>query len=203
MAVDVDADDAHIRHAYRRLALRLHPDKPTGDAEQFLELTRAYATLTDKELRSRHDEELRLREAGIDVEERPRHVIFRPKPSREVAEELQQDLRDLLAALKRGLEGEQLLASAESLRLHMQRLLLREDRPQDQRIGRDECKRREDGIGFAIGRRDRYADAGASAESVVDKNGRAAAGGRCQERTCLVGHHNARGSGVRDVSDFL
>ena len=41
------ASEAEIKAAYRRLALRLHPDKPGGDEEAFKRLQGAYAALTD------------------------------------------------------------------------------------------------------------------------------------------------------------
>ncbi|CAN6217447.1 unnamed protein product [Urochloa humidicola] len=55
---------AEIKRAYRRLALRYHPDAcpPSRRAEStalFLELRRAYETLSDPEQRVRYDAELR------------------------------------------------------------------------------------------------------------------------------------------------
>jgi hypothetical protein len=40
------ATPTEIRKAYRRLALRLHPDKPTGNEEQFKEVASAYEVRT-------------------------------------------------------------------------------------------------------------------------------------------------------------
>lgn len=60
--VDVGAEE--IKRAYRRLALRHHPDvcPPSRRAEStelFLELRRAYETLSDPALRVRYDADLR------------------------------------------------------------------------------------------------------------------------------------------------
>ena len=58
LGVARDASDAEIKSAYRKLALKYHPDRNPGDAaaeEQFKRLSEAYATLRDPELRARFD----------------------------------------------------------------------------------------------------------------------------------------------------
>jgi len=59
--VPVDASDADLKKAYRKKALRLHPDKG-GDPELFKEVTHAYEILSDPQKRSLYD---RLGEAGL------------------------------------------------------------------------------------------------------------------------------------------
>ncbi len=52
------ADAAEIKAAYRKLALRYHPDRNAGSREaeeRFKEISEAYATLRDPELRARFD----------------------------------------------------------------------------------------------------------------------------------------------------
>jgi len=56
-----DASDADLKKAYRKKALRLHPDKG-GDPELFKEVTHAYEVLSDSQKRSTYD---RLGEGGL------------------------------------------------------------------------------------------------------------------------------------------
>jgi len=60
--VDKNASDAEIKKAYRKLAVKHHPDKG-GDPEKFKEITRAYEVLSDSDKRSKYD---RFGEEGLD-----------------------------------------------------------------------------------------------------------------------------------------
>lgn len=65
LGVSRDADASTIKKAYRREALRWHPDKNPGDAqaeERFKEAAEAYAVLSDDAKRSRYD---RFGHAGL------------------------------------------------------------------------------------------------------------------------------------------
>lgn len=58
LGVDRDASEQAIKSAYRKLALRYHPDRNSGDAEaeeRFKEINEAYAVLSDPERRNRFD----------------------------------------------------------------------------------------------------------------------------------------------------
>src|ERR1044072_9882626 len=65
LGVTRTASDTEIKSAYRRLAIRFHPDKNPGDAsaeEKFKEAAEAYAVLSDTEQRHRYD---RFGHAGV------------------------------------------------------------------------------------------------------------------------------------------
>lgn len=55
LGVNRNADEAEIKKAYRKLAAKYHPDKPTGDEARFKEISEAYETLSDPEKRSMYD----------------------------------------------------------------------------------------------------------------------------------------------------
>jgi molecular chaperone DnaJ len=64
LGVSRDADQEDLKHAYRRLARKYHPDvnKEEGAEERFKEINRAYEVLSDSETRMRYD---RFGEAGV------------------------------------------------------------------------------------------------------------------------------------------
>merc|ERR1719440_8212 len=62
LEVDKSASSAEIKKAYRKLAVKHHPDKG-GDPEMFKEITRAYEVLSDDDKRSKYD---RFGEEGLD-----------------------------------------------------------------------------------------------------------------------------------------
>ncbi|MHC5039608.1 MAG: molecular chaperone DnaJ, partial [Planctomycetota bacterium] len=58
LGVDRNADEETLKGAYRRLAMKVHPDHNPGDREaeeKFKELAEAYEVLRDPETRSRYD----------------------------------------------------------------------------------------------------------------------------------------------------
>ena len=65
LGVSRGASEAEIKSAYRKLAVRFHPDKTPGDAaaeEKFKEAAEAYSVLSDAEQRARYD---RFGHAGV------------------------------------------------------------------------------------------------------------------------------------------
>lgn len=62
LEVEKTASEAEIKKAYRKLAVKHHPDKG-GDPEKFKEITRAYEVLSDAEKRSAYD---RFGEEGLE-----------------------------------------------------------------------------------------------------------------------------------------
>lgn len=58
LGVDRNATDDEIKRAYRRLAMKYHPDRCSGDKEaeeKFKEINEAYEVLSDPEKRARYD----------------------------------------------------------------------------------------------------------------------------------------------------
>lgn len=67
LGVSRDADDSEIKKAYRKLAMKYHPDRNAGDAkaeERFKEAKEAYEILSDSSKRSAYDQ---YGHAGVDA----------------------------------------------------------------------------------------------------------------------------------------
>jgi curved DNA-binding protein CbpA len=82
--VPEDADAAAIRHAYRVLVRRFHPDAGIGSsAQKFRDVTEAYGVLSDPQRRREHDIELARSRTHMRVQPepllpgRPARVTFR------------------------------------------------------------------------------------------------------------------------------
>lgn len=56
LGVDRSASEADIKKAFRKLAAKYHPDKPSGDEAKFKEINEAYEVLCDKEKRQMYDQ---------------------------------------------------------------------------------------------------------------------------------------------------
>ena len=56
LQVDPDAEPEVIRAAYRALALKYHPDLPTGSEQRMAALNEAWLRLRDTDARARHDQ---------------------------------------------------------------------------------------------------------------------------------------------------
>jgi molecular chaperone DnaJ len=66
LGVARDASDADVKKAYRKLAMKYHPDRNPGDSsaeEKFKEIQKAYAVISDKEKRAAYDQ---FGHAGVD-----------------------------------------------------------------------------------------------------------------------------------------
>ncbi|MDX1677339.1 DnaJ domain-containing protein, partial [Arsukibacterium sp.] len=66
LGVAKGADDKDIKKAYKRLAMKFHPDRTQGDKsmeEKFKEVQEAYEVLSDEQKRAAYD---RFGHAGVD-----------------------------------------------------------------------------------------------------------------------------------------
>lgn len=75
LGIAKDADDSTIKKAYRKMAMKYHPDKNNGDekaAETFKAISQAYDTLSDPEKRSIYD---KYGEEGIQQMEGGGHPV--------------------------------------------------------------------------------------------------------------------------------
>ncbi|MEM8501338.1 MAG: DnaJ domain-containing protein, partial [Pseudomonadota bacterium] len=66
LSLDRGAEQAEIKKAYRRIAMKFHPDRNPDDADadaKFKEATEAYEVLSDQEKRQAYDQ---FGHAGVD-----------------------------------------------------------------------------------------------------------------------------------------
>lgn len=56
LGVEIGATGVEIKRAYHRLSLVYHPDKPTGNATVFVNIVKAYTTLTNDNARTNYEE---------------------------------------------------------------------------------------------------------------------------------------------------
>lgn len=88
--MEKDASDETIKRAYKRLALKYHPDKNRGSEiaqKRFQVIAAAYETLRDPERRRAYDEAAAAREYASQEQDRPTPE-WKPKVSVEKAREM-------------------------------------------------------------------------------------------------------------------
>jgi len=84
LGVEKTADDSEIKKAYRKEALKHHPDRHAGADEAtkkaeevlFKEVGEAYNVLSDKEKRNRYDNGLDIESGGMDMGDFDPNIIF-------------------------------------------------------------------------------------------------------------------------------
>jgi molecular chaperone DnaJ len=75
LGVSPEADQEEIRRAYKKMALKYHPDKNPEDPDKFKDITHAYAILSDDEKRAVYDASGR-HDGGPSVEGPSFHNLF-------------------------------------------------------------------------------------------------------------------------------
>lgn len=88
LGVQRDASVVDIRRAYRKLAVRFHPDRPSGDESVFRRLSSAYALLSDDDARRRYDR-------GVEPEPIPNY------PEADITVKVEVDPKDLHAGAEK------------------------------------------------------------------------------------------------------
>lgn len=68
LGIPRDADNKTIKDAYKKLALKYHPDRPTKNIEKFKEIGKAYGVLMDPITREQHDKSLILSDQSFKVQ---------------------------------------------------------------------------------------------------------------------------------------
>ena len=55
LGISKNASEDEVKKAFRKLAVKYHPDKEGGSEEKFKEINEAYEVLKDKQKRQRYD----------------------------------------------------------------------------------------------------------------------------------------------------
>jgi molecular chaperone DnaJ len=121
LGVDKKADKRELKKAYRKLALKFHPDKnPSKDAEdKFKEISEAYAVLSDDTKRQMYDQ---YGHAGID-QQYSAEDIFRGADFGDIFSSMGFDFNDIFSQFfggRRGFSGRQRAYRGADLRYDIQ-----------------------------------------------------------------------------------
>lgn len=65
LGVPKDASNDQIRKAYKKKSMQYHPDRPSGDEEQFKKINEAYSTLSDSHKRAMYDHQQTAGKGGF------------------------------------------------------------------------------------------------------------------------------------------
>lgn len=90
LGIPVNGADADVKRAYRKLALRFHPDKNRATSSLFQAIQGAYDVLSDPEKRPAYDEKRRRQQAAL-AKLRKQHPHRQPQPHRQAGTSSQQE----------------------------------------------------------------------------------------------------------------
>lgn len=80
LGVPKNASQGDIKSAYRKLALKYHPDRAPGESEKFLEVSAAYEVLSDIPRRQDYDRLIELDARGVAAGKTSQRPASRPSP---------------------------------------------------------------------------------------------------------------------------
>jgi len=109
LGVHTRATEQEIKSAYRRLAVRLHPDKNSGDKffeERFKDIKEAYETLLDDLMKSDYDIKLRLHSSGFHHDELKKYKDLLERKYKEALKKGEEDIKKKYRTLEQSLREE-------------------------------------------------------------------------------------------------
>jgi curved DNA-binding protein CbpA len=109
LGVHTYASIQEIKSAYRKLAIRLHPDKNNGDKffeERFKDIKEAYETLSDNPGKSDYDIKLRLYSGGFNHDELKKYKEILKKKYKDELKKREEDIKKKYRALEQNLKEE-------------------------------------------------------------------------------------------------
>jgi DnaJ-class molecular chaperone len=80
LGIDCDASDAEIKDAYRKLALKYHPDHFGEDSSPFLKIQEAYQVLSNPQLKRKYDQSLIRQKPQLRVDRNTRSGRYSQEP---------------------------------------------------------------------------------------------------------------------------
>jgi len=109
LGVHKSAAIQEIKSAYRKLAIRLHPDKNNGDEffeERFKDIKEAYETLSDTHRKSDYDIKLRLYSGAFNHEELKKYKELLKRKYKDELKKREEDIKKKYAAFEQNLKKE-------------------------------------------------------------------------------------------------
>ncbi|OGW32448.1 MAG: hypothetical protein A2X59_10990 [Nitrospirae bacterium GWC2_42_7] len=109
LGVHNSATVQEIKSAYRKLAVRLHPDKNSGDKffeERFKDIKEAYETLSDDLTKNNYDIKLRLHSRGVNHDELKKYQDLLKRKYKEELKKREEDIKKKYRTLEQNSKDE-------------------------------------------------------------------------------------------------